>query len=272
MYKNGCSVCNIPSFKSKQSLQRHLSSKKHMQIDKQPVDTLFQCSSCNKYFFGRDGLSHHKKICPSRKNDNDKMQNNIDYLTEKFEKEKEELTKVFEKQMEKMIQICSKNNINTQNNCKNQTNYNIHINTFGKENLDYITNDFLQNCVNKIYDSVPTILQKIHFDPEHPENHNIKVTNKKLPHASIMTDDNQWKLVNKHEVIEDMIDKGYNMIDETFRHDPSKYTEERRRNYRKYQDKYDNEDKETIKRLKNEVEYMVFNNSKQINKKTPLTA
>lgn len=100
MYKKGCSTCNIPSFKSKQSFERHLSSKKHMQIDKQPVDTLFQCSSCNKYFFGRDGLSHHKKICPLRKNNDDKMQKSIEFITKKFEKEKEELAKEFEQNLQ----------------------------------------------------------------------------------------------------------------------------------------------------------------------------
>jgi hypothetical protein len=85
--------------------------------------------------------------------------------------------------------IENQTNIENQNNIENQTNnntINIHINAFGKENTDYLDDQAIVECIDRIFNSVPAILKRIHFDPDHPENHNIKITNKKLPYASVM--------------------------------------------------------------------------------------
>ena len=145
-------------------------------------------------------------------------------------------------------------------------NLHLHINAFGNENLDYITNDYIHGCVNRIYESVPTIIQKMHFDPAHPENHNVKIPNKKLPHASVMSEDQKWKLMDRQEAINNMIDKGYNIIDSQFREDPSKYNESKRRHYRRFQENYDTEDKDTMKRIRSDVELVVLNGTKEIHK------
>ena len=58
------------------------------------------------------------------------------------------------------------------------------INAFGKENVEYLDDKTIAACIERVYKSIPAILEKIHFDPKHPENHNIKITNKKLPYAS----------------------------------------------------------------------------------------
>ena len=39
------------------------------------------------------------------------------------------------------------------------------INSFGKENTDYIDNKSFLACISKVYKSIPTLLEKIHFDP-----------------------------------------------------------------------------------------------------------
>ena len=66
---------------------------------------------------------------------------------------------------------------------------NIHINNYGKENLDYITEGYISKLLKIPYGAVPKLIKHIHFNPEHPENHNIKITNKKLPYASVFKDD-----------------------------------------------------------------------------------
>jgi hypothetical protein len=186
-------------------------------------------------------------------------------LKKKFEEEQrlhQEERKDLRIQIEKLLE---KYNSSTTNiNIDTQNNIHIHINAFGKENLDYITNEFLVKCVGKIYDSVPMLIEKIHFDPAHPENHNVKITNKKLPHASVMTEDKKWRLMNKEEVISNMVVNGYNMIDEKFSENPGVYSEERRRHYRKFQSNYDNEEKETMKRVKSDVEYVILNGTKEL--------
>ena len=79
-----------------------------------------------------------------------------------------------------------------------------------------------------------------------------------------MSKDKQWKLMNKHDVIDNIMNNGYNMIDDKFNEDPSKFTEDRRKQYRRYQEKYDTEDKETMKRIKTDVEMVLINGTKSI--------
>ena len=81
-----------------------------------------------------------------------------------------------------------------------------------------------------------------------------------------MSEDQKWKLMDKQEAINNMIDKGYNMIDSKFREDPSKYNESKRRHYRRFQENYDTEDKETMKRIRSDVELVVLNGTKEIHK------
>lgn len=262
-----CKPCQR-TFKTIQHLNEHKSSIKHQLCVDKSIK-LFACDECGKKYMYKTGLSTHKKKCTSTMKMDELVENQkkLEKHNKELEQERIQLRKQIEELLDKFSQFQGQSTVNTTNNTNNigtQNNIHIHINAFGKENMDYITNEFMGECVKKIYNSVPSLLQKIHFDPEHPENHNIKITNKKLPHASVMSEDQQWKLVNKQDAIEDMIDKGYNMIDEKFREDPSIYTEEKRKNYRKYQDNYDNEDKDTLKRLKNDVEYVILNGTKEI--------
>jgi hypothetical protein len=190
-------------------------------------------------------------------------------LTNQFETEKEELLKQFEierqrfqqekdefqkekEELQKQVEHEKQNKtIETQNNL------NIQINAFGCENLEYITDKFKIKCLNQIYKSIPEMVAKIHFNTKYPENHNVKIPNKKLPQASIMSKDHKWKTVDKKTTISSIVDKSFNILDETFEEHKDKLTKHKRQNYEKYQDKYIKNDKELHKQLENEVEYMV---------------
>lgn len=45
----------------------------------------------------------------------------------------------------------------------------------------------MKQLVNAPFTSIQTLSRHIHFNDEHPENQNMKVTNKKLPYAYIKT-------------------------------------------------------------------------------------
>ena len=61
--------------------------------------------------------------------------------------------------------------------------YNIVINPFGK-NTSYITQDYVKLINDSPYSGIE-LLKYIHFHPEHKENHNVKIPNKKQPYAQI---------------------------------------------------------------------------------------
>ena len=149
--------------------------------------------------------------------------------------------------------------IENQSNNQNIENMTININAFGNENLDYLTDQIIVKCVGRIYNSIPVLIEKIHFDPEHPENHNIKITNRKLPYASVMTKSKKWKTVDKHDAIETMMDKSFNMLEMSYEGNKDEMSEHKQRRFEEFQKKFANQDKETVKNTKKKVEISILN-------------
>ena len=280
-----CTICE-KVFKNGRTLRLHYKSEQHKNRELHS-ESMRSCDTCGKKFQHKQSLHRHRKTCNLNPLQIEvaKLKEENSNMHKKFEEEKQEMKKEFEIMMKlhmnamfdryaESISVLpsstsstssTTNTIQNQNNVNgNQNNIHIHINSFGNENMDYITDDFLHGCVNKIYNSVPSLIEKVHFDPAHPENHNIKIPNKKLPHASVLSESKEWKLMDKQEVIENIIDRSYSMIDEKFSKNPSAFTEEKRRHYRRFQNNYDTDDKSTMKRIKNDVELVLLNGTKAI--------
>lgn len=275
-----CETCNC-YFERNSVFKKHLISLKHAQ--RLGNNKKHQCQ-CGKWYMSYSSLSTHRKKC--KKIQAAEEPKKVDFLEEQmnlqkqqYEQEREVLRQQISELMEKYENLScnmieksrTTNNNNTQIDTQNNTqidtqnnNINININAFGHENLDYIDDAFIKRCINQVYKSIPSLIEHVHFDPKHPENHNVKITNKKLPHAAVLSKDKEWKLMSKQDVIDNMVDSGYSIIDDKFNEDPSQYTESRRRQYRRFQEKYDNEDKETIKQIKRDVEYVVLNGTRKI--------
>jgi len=58
-----CDTCGFGSFKTEQSFRAHLLTKKHIMRQESTRQDLFQCKTCNKWYCGRSGISHHNKTC-----------------------------------------------------------------------------------------------------------------------------------------------------------------------------------------------------------------
>ena len=266
--KLACKLCNC-TFTRKYYYNQHLKSPKHLR--RASSKDAYNCS-CGNTYLSHKTLAIHQKTC-TYKCDYTVLQEEVRKQKEDYEAKIKELEEKIDHFLHtphppSLSQITNNNNTTTNTNSHNTTNnLNLQINAFGHENLDYITDGILNNCVNRVFESIPTLIEKIHFDPAHPENHTIKIPNKKLPHASVMSKDKEWKLMNKHEVIDNIMNNSYNMIDDKFNEDPSKFTEDRRKQYRRFQEKYDNEDKETMKRIKSDVEMVLMNGTKTIHSK-----
>ena len=181
-------------FKLKTDLKRHYNRKKicktlHQDYSKDEMmnilDKSFQCQNCGKIFISKYTLNNHKKnrICI-----------------------KNELINIFP------CDICGKkyfdkndydNHIKTHNNSSNKTivinnynytNYNIMmVNNFGKENINYLTNQEYMNQlfnfnmdINKLNNTeknkinsinLRDIMNDLYFNEEHKENNNIYPVN-----------------------------------------------------------------------------------------------
>ena len=162
------------------------------------------------------------------------MSKQMEQQNKQIQEMKQQHTKEIEKLLEKVG--------NTTNIENQQNNITININNYGKENLDYITDDYLSKLLKIPYGSVPKLIKHIHFNPAHPENHNIKITNKKLPYASVFNND-KWEVQDKKRVIEDMVDKSYNMIDSCYEDGTANLSDNQKKRFKNFQSKYDTDEK-----------------------------
>jgi hypothetical protein len=182
--------------------------------------------------------------------------------------------KKLEETVEKLLIECSNNNNKTSNKTLNNNNHNtnslnttnnnntIIINNYGEEDTKYITSDFILKLLkNKPFKAIPEMIKHTHFNKEHPENQNIRITNKKEPYVKIRKD-NKWELQDRKNTITDLIDKQHIKIsDEKVEEQIEKHcTSQEKINIIRCNEKYEEEEDDYMKRLYNESELVMLNN------------
>ena len=209
------------------------------------------CKFCSRNCSRSDNLKRHLKTCKKKK----------EYEILMEEKNKE--AKLFKTELidNRNNTITNINNTNTTNNTTNNT---IIINNYGEENIDHINKKYLLNLLSKTHRAIPLLVEKIHFDPKHPENQNIKLPNKKLPYIKIRKND-KWQFVDRKSEIVNLIDAMCFILSENYQSMELKGKKNLNQNQinviEKYLDKYRNDDKELMKELENIVDLTLINNS-----------
>lgn len=253
---NNCRHCQ-KTFQTKASLQRHCQTARHLVREKN--DTVLHKCLCGKTFQHKSNLSRHRKQCKYVQSTSESNLQRMQQRLDDFEKERDELRSQIALLLDKhACQPTTTNNNSTQN-IDTQNNIHIHINAFGHENLEYLDKKDILECISRVYKSVPALLEKIHFDPNHPENHNIKITNRKLPYAEVMDTKQKWKTMNKKEAIESMVINGYNFLDENYDDVKVNLSSSKKQGFEGFQDKMNDQDPRTMKQIKSDVEIMVMN-------------
>ena len=155
------------------------------------------CIYCGKSFKRKDNLKRHMESnCKIMKSQMTLIESEKSkWQDEKFEMQAKtiELEKKVEQLNNDLINKPTMNitNINTINNVK--------INNYGNETLDHLTIQGVNKLIDAPYTAIPNIIKSIHYHPEHPENNNMKITNKRQPYIKIL-DDNKWRIDNKKKV------------------------------------------------------------------------
>ena len=252
-----CKDCNT-SFTRKYILNQHLNSGKHFKRTAQ-APILFSCE-CGKSYIQKKSLDYHKKTCNVKPLVCQQV-SLLETLQQKltvYEKEREEMKSQIATLLDKHAKIHTTTTNTISNNIETQ-HITININAFGNENVDYIDDKAILACIGRVYKSIPSLLEKIHFDPKHPENHNIKITNKKLPYASVMGNNQKWKTVDRKDVIETMVLNSYNMLDEKYTENKDKLHAAKQQNFEGFKMKFESEDKDVMRQIKTDVDMMVLN-------------
>lgn len=170
---------------------------------------VYACENCGKTYKTSSGKSKHKKICLQKEKEKDKIIQEQDLLLKealaKITEEKQSREKLEEQVRELLLQKQYVQNI-TNNNF-------IIINNYGEENTDYLRNDatFLQKCVESPLQSIQKYLDAVHFNKDHPENNNIKLTNLQSPFMDYFRDGN-WNKIEQRVLIPNIIHKSVKVI------------------------------------------------------------
>lgn len=195
-------------------LKKHLQRKKHCNPVVEDIETSilynkcfekdvkpYKCDYCDKSYTHISSTSYHKKTCVKKIE--------IELL------QKQQLIIDQQKQIESLkavlpaTTINNTNNANTNTNSHNTiTNNNITINAFGKENIEYLKNNpnykqIMMKCMAEKEQGVMKLLEYIYFNPDHPENQNVKKSIKKDNFIKLY-DGKKWNL--------SFVDKGLSTI------------------------------------------------------------
>lgn len=263
-----CSFCNYTTI-TRQSYNRHLQSANHIEKSNTETNRKFVCETCKKSYLHRQSLYNHKKTCQIPTTEPPQTESNVSQqmmeMKQQFEKERDEMKAQIALLMEKHAHSAPQNQTNigeqtnNNNNNNNDNSINIQINAFGNENIDYIDGRAIVSCIERVYSSVPALIEKIHFNPEHPENHNVKITNKKLPYASVMGSNRRWKTVDKKNVIETMVTNGYNLLDEKYEDNKNNIAPSKQKRFKEFKNRFEKDEKTLMKKLKTDTELLILN-------------
>ena len=269
-----CLHCNFSS-KLKTDYKRHLKTSKHKRLLEEtaplkknipnipqnipilaqnipifePKNSGFSCIFCKSSFSSFSNKRRHE-LHRCKKNPN--YVNGIIESKNKQIKQLEKERNKMKKEIEKLLLATNTTNITNITNTNNV----IIVNNYGKENTNYLSEEYLKKLIDKPFEGIQNLIKNIHFHPNHPENHNVKITNKKMPYA-LVWNDKIWETRKKKEVIEDLVDKGYMILDTT-----NEIIEDENKKFKSFSNKYDKGDyKDEIEK---ETEIILINESKKI--------
>ena len=251
--KNHSKITQNPS-KSLNITQNHVNPIKCMN---------FICQNCNKRYSRRDNLNRHRKTCiVSINNISDSCENKPYFTQSEVEELIKKRTEEYHKKQTQheviITELRTQIDLLIKNQGSNNVTYNTNIvlNAFGKENISYISNAYIQNLISSgPVSSIPKLLKHIHFNPDHCENHNIKIPNKKEAYAEIYNGKN-WEISDRKQAIENMTDKAYSILNEHYTGGNDYMSQ--------FKNQYDDQNKNLTRRLTKDTEMMILNSQKKL--------
>jgi protein-arginine kinase activator protein McsA len=265
-----CEYCNFNT-KKKYNYDKHIESNKHKILEsklvvtpkstqsqhlvipestqnQQKVAAPFTCKYCEQNFKFKQSMYRHIKYTCT-KNKTEDLTELVRLLNARLEKQDKQL----ETQAKQIDKLMGKLEINGSfNNTVNITN-NINLLNYKDTDTSHLTDEDYKKCLRKASRCVLKLIEKVHFNPEKPENMNVYISNMKDKYM-MMYQDNKWTLTNKDELNtvynhkEDLIEEWFNI-----NKDP-----EMEKFFNRYVELKD--DKITMETVQEEYKLLMFNN------------
>jgi hypothetical protein len=237
MASYNCEKCNFVT-ENKKDFSRHIKTKKHqrnmgeIEVEKNNTKTtiiqhkttqenvLYECDYCDSCFKHVQSKYRHQKYFCKAKRTQEQM---IEQLEEKHKQELEKRDKTIQNLLNKLDDAIKRigttnNNTTNNNNINNSRNLNITINAYGQEDISYLKDGDWLKMLTKPQDSIVNLFLETHFNPEHPENSNIRLRNRNSKFLEVHDGDN-WKNKKKKKMLSDIADDKQGILDDRYAKD-----------------------------------------------------
>jgi len=271
MTKLTCDNCN-KSFTSKHSLDYHMTKNVCTKTTKK-----FKCQYCNNSFSFESSLSRHiNHTCKERDIIEDLEDNSIDSEKNELLKKFAEMQRGHMEMIDRINKLEKENSElrkspiskSIQNNINKGTIYNgdvmnitVNVVPFGKEDMSKIDRNDLLKAFRSGFNSTLQLAETTHFNPKYPEFHNVYISSMKNKYA-MTYDGNNWALVMKDDIIDQIYDKKRDYIEENmdeFLESLSKSQIDALHRWLEADDKHD-----YVQKVKNNIKLMLYNKRQMI--------
>ena len=249
-----CECCKYET-ELKANLDKHMNTKRHKSLF-EPIK--HECKYCGQNYKHRQSLSKHIKYSCMKNKDEDLIElvRLLNVRLENQDKQIETQTKQIETQSKQIEKLMGKLEITGSFNTTHIQN-NITLLAYEKTDTSHLTDDDYKKCIKKVNFCVKNLIEKIHFNPNKPENMNIYISNMKDKYLMVY-DGTNWNLANKTDQLEKLYDDKEIMLEEWL--ETNKDTEMKDKFLRYLNNK---ETDECINMIKEEIKLMMYN-KKQI--------
>ena len=250
-----CKACNFRTINSS-NYSRHCVTKKHIRKQSETKEALVEvkqpkpyvCKYCEKGFSFIQSRNYHVKYhCKMNQTED------LTELVRLMNNQLHEKDKQIENQQRQIEQLMKKLNIPKIQNNYIQNNH-ITLLPFQDTDISHLTEQDYAKCVNAVLKCVPQLIEKLHFNPLKPENHNVYISNLKNNYAMVY-DGQQWNIQPRDETINDLIEINEMRIEDWLQ-DQEKYPVLQTK-FNMYLDKKENDS--ILDNIKEDIKLMMYN-------------
>ena len=232
-------------------VSQKLGEKDESKTDNTPT---FICKYCEQSYKHKSSLSKHIKYSCTKNKDED-LKELVRLLNNQLQNQHSQLqaqNNQIQTQAKQIEKLMGKLEINGSFNTTNIQN-NIQLLPYKNSDTSHLTNKDYEACIKKVNFCVMKLIEKIHFNPDKPENMNIYISNMKNKYLMVY-DGKNWNIANKVEEIDKLYEEKELMLEEWL--EQHEHTEMKEK-FIKY---LNNKEKdETLNMIKDELKMMMYN-------------
>ena len=271
-----CECCSF-STHIKSHYERHLGTNKHKKstqnqqkvnkkstLSQQLVNpkSKFECRYCKRQFTTKQAMYRHVKYTCKKNEDEDlkELVRLLNLKVETMEQSHKRTQHLLEKEIEKrgkqIEKLSNKLQINNSNIITNNYN-NVTLLDYKNTDTSHLTHDDYVKSIYRINNCVKILTEKIHYNPEKPENMNIYISNLKNNYVTVY-ENGEWVL---KKGIDDIYDHKEILLEEWIENEQDNYPELRDKFEKYLQNK---EDDNIMNNIKEDIKLMMYNKKKLV--------